>query len=131
MRHFIIIAIFTLIFTPLGSVFAQNSPKIAQKEAGKDIIRQNTSGDIKALRIDINTALDPELFFNNLFNIFENNPLIQESAERITNRKSFDEADRVIGEKIGINPTEIIKSILRAILWILESGVAFFSHLVD
>lgn len=80
--------------------------------------------------LDIESVVDPQNFFDETFDFFRSQPAVQDSADRLTQDGAFDEANEAIGERIGVNPVDILKAFVRAIIWVLESGVAFFSQLV-
>lgn len=120
------------------AILALNSPILAQIEPERPSLFQDGQDASEtqkksqnSLKMDINTALDSETFFDRLFGFFKSQPVVQESVDKLTGEGAFDEVNEAIGEKIGVNPVDILKAFVRAIIWALESTLAFLGNLVN
>jgi len=138
MRRIIVISILALILVPSSLTWAQNepfrpdlgpeSPNFAPEATQNQPLGQDANFNVN---IDINTVLEPQSFIDKLFGFFKNDPLSQEAADTFTREGAFDETNEAIGEKIGVNPLDILKAFVRAIIWALESTLAFLAELVN
>jgi hypothetical protein len=131
MRILIITAIILAILVPNSLILAQIEPERPNLFPDEEEVPKTQKGAKNSLKMDIDTVLDPETFFDRLFGFFESQPVIQDASDTITQEGAFDEVNEAIGEKIGVNPVDILKAFVRAIIWVLESGVAFFGNLVN
>ena len=131
MKYIITSLILLSILAPNGLILAQNDTISDNLDVDRQGVILAQNSDEEGFGSGVADALEPKIFFDRLFDFVGNQPVLDDAKDKLTGEGSFDEANEAIGNKIGVNPVDILKAFVRAIIWILESGVEFFGNFVD